>query len=228
MALSLGLVLLGGACSSPTYRYVAHSSTKTYLKVPRAWKGYDANLLDQAEARALENAGEPGPSFVDLAFTGAIQWRMAFDGDPNPQPAHAVSFSAAPVAEVRVRQLTDDERDRVNLASLRNMFFPYDELKAQADQEQLGRPLQANPPPTGAFQALGDKQLNLADGVRGNRLRFELRQGDEFFVIDQTAMLDGATKRVYVLLIRASESQYIQHQKQLNEIASSFTVKQKG
>jgi hypothetical protein len=153
---------------------------------------------------------------------------VAFDGDPHPQPAHAVSFAIAPVAEVRVRNLTAEERDHVNLASLRNMFFPYDELKAQADQEHKDQPLEANPPSTAAFQALGEKEIDLADGVRGNRVRFELRQGDEFFVIDQTALLDGATKHVYVLLIRASESQYIEHQKQLDEVAASFTVKQKG
>lgn len=219
---------LGAACSRPDYRYVAHPSTKTYLKVPRGWKSYDAALLDQAEARALEVAGEPAPSFVDLAFTGAVQWRVAYDGDPHPQPAHAVSFSVAPVAEVRVRQLTDDERDRVNLASLRNMFFPYDELKAQAAAERSDRPFEATPPATSAFRSLGEKELSLEAGVRGNRLLFELRQGDEFFVVDQTALLDGSTSRVYVLLIRASERQYLEHRKQLNEVATSFTVKQKG
>ena len=116
--------LVASSCSSSEYRYVANQPTKTYLKVPKSWTGFDAELLDRAEARAVEVAGEQAPSFIDLAFNGALQWRVAFDSDPNPEPAHAVSFAVDPVVEVRVRNLTEDERDHVNLASLRNMFFP--------------------------------------------------------------------------------------------------------
>ncbi|MFN2608480.1 MAG: hypothetical protein ABR511_11420 [Acidimicrobiales bacterium] len=227
-AVALAVGLVGGACSAPPYRYVAHSSTKTYLKVPRSWKSFDGGLLDQADAKAVQLAGEPAPSFVDTYFTGQVQWREAFDADPDPQPAHVVSFALAPVVEVRVRQLTNDERDKVTLASLRNIFFPYDQLKAEADLEQAGQPLEANPPSTGAFRSLGEAQINTADGVRGNRIRFELRQQDQVFVVDQTALLDASTSHVYVLLIRAEEHRYLQDFNQLNAVADSFTVKQKG
>jgi len=227
-ALALSAVVVASGCSQPAYRYVAHSSTKTYLKVPRAWKGFDANLLDRAEARALGNAGEPEPSFVDIFFTGALQWRVAYDADPHPHPPHAVSFSIAPVVEVRVRDLTNAERDTVNLASLRNMFFPYDELRAQAEQERATAPFGANPPATNTFRAIDEVPITLADGVRGERLLFEYRQGGQVFVIDQTALLDGKAQRVHVLLIRAAEEQYFQNRKALNEVATSFRVKQKG
>ena len=46
-------------------------------------------------------------------------------------------------------------------------------------------------------------------------------------MIDQTALLDGKTNNVHVLLMRASEEQFVTHRKLLDEIAESFTVKGK-
>ncbi len=224
----LSVAVMAGGCASSKFRYVAHPSTKTYLKVPKSWKGFDGELLDRADAKAMEAAGEPAPSFVDLVFNGALQWRVAYDGDPKPQPAHAVSFAVSPVAEVRVRDLTADERDHVNLASLRNMFFPYDQLKAQAEDEHKAKPLEANPPATDSFRPLREKTITSADGLRGNRVVFELRQGGEFYVVDQTALLDAKSDRVYVLLLRAAESEYLSNVPLLDDVAMSFTVKQKG
>ncbi|HWC10551.1 MAG TPA: hypothetical protein VG455_04940 [Acidimicrobiales bacterium] len=224
---ALVLLLLFGSCAPSEFRYVSHSSTNTYLKVPRDWKAYDGRLLDQLEAKAEEFGGEQGPSFVDQAFQGSLQWRVAYDGDEDPEPGHVVSFAEAPVVEVRVRELNQSERDRVSLAALRNIFFPYDELKAQLERELAERPLEANPPTSGSFRPLLERELNFDGGVRGSRLRFEIREGAQFYMIDQTALLDGETNRVHVLLMRASEEQFVTHRKLLDEIAESFTVKEK-
>jgi len=228
VAVALSGLVLAAGCSPSKFRYVAHADTETYLKVPRTWKSFDGELLVQAEAAAVELAGEDAPSFVDQAFQGQVQWRIAFDGDPRPEPLHAVSYAEAPVVEVRVRELTDDERDRVNIASLRNMFFPYDQLKAQYDEERASSPLGPNPPITESFRPLADEPIQQGEGARGSRLRFELRQKGQFYVVDQTTLLDAGSDRVHVLLIRAGEREFILQRKLLDEIASSFTVKQKG
>ena len=227
-AVTAAVLVAVAGCAPSKFRYVSHSSTNTYLKVPRSWKAYDGRLLDQIEAKAEQFGGEDAPSFVDQAFQGVLQWRVAYDGDKDPQPRHVVSYSEAPVVEVRVRELNNDERDHVNLASLRNIFFPYDQLKAELEQELKEQSIAANPPTSGAFRPLIEREINLPGGVRGNRLRFEVRQGAEFFVIDQTALLDGRTNHVYVLLMRASEEGFANNRKLLDEIAQSFTVKQKG
>lgn len=222
----LALVVAAG-CSPSKFRYVAHSDTQTFLKVPRSWEMYDSDLLVEAEAVAVEAAGEEAPSFVDQAFQGQLQWRVAFDGAADPEPVNAVSYANAPVVEVRVRQLTEDERDRVNVASLRNIFFPYDQLKAQLAQERAETPLEPNPPITSSFRPLSEEEIQLEGGIRGSRLRFELRQNEQFYVIDQTALLDAQNSRVHVLLMRAAEAEFILQRKLLDEIASSFTVKHK-
>ena len=224
----LALVVAAVAgCGESKFRYVANDDTQTFLKVPREWKAYDGDLLVEAEAHAVEAAGEEGPSFVDQAFQGQVQWRVAFDGAADPAPVNAVSYAEAPVVEVRVRQLTEDESDRVNVASLRNIFFPYDQLKAQLAQERAETPLEPNPPITSSFRPLSEEDIQLEGGIRGSRLRFMLRQNQQFYVIDQTALLDGEADRVHVLLMRASEREFIVQRKLLDEIASSFTVKQK-
>ena len=222
----LALVVVA-ACAPSKFRYVSHSDTQTFLKVPRSWEMYESDLLVEAEAAAVEAAGEEGPSFVDQAFQGQLQWRIAFDGATDPEPVNAVSYAEAPVVEVRVRQLTEDERDRVNIASLRNIFFPYDQLKAQLAQERAETPLEPNPPITSSFRPLSEEEIQLEGGIRGSRLRFELRQNEQFYVIDQTALLDGEANRVHVLLMRAAEAEFILQRKLLDEIASSFTVKHK-
>ena len=224
---ALAVLLVAGSCASSKYRYVSHSSTNTYLKVPREWKAYDGQLLDQLEAKAEEFGGEQGSSFVDQAFQGDIQWRIAYDGAEEPEPRHVVSFSDAPVVEVRVRELSEDERDHVNMAALRNIFFPYDQLKAQLEEELKEQPLEANPATSGSFRPLIESDVNLGGGIRGSRIRFEIRQDDQFYVIDQTALLNHRTNNVHVLLMRASEEQFVTHRKLLDEIAGSFTVKEK-
>ncbi len=228
LAVALVALVAAAGCGASKFRYVAHSDTQTFLKVPREWKQYDSDLLVEAEAAAVEAAGEDAPSFVDQAFQGQLQWRVAFDAAADPEPVNAVSYAEAPVVEVRVRELNEDERDRVNLASLRNIFFPYDELKAELELELQDRPLAANPPASGSFRPLIERDVDLGDGVRGSRVRFEVRQGNQFYVVDQTALLDGDTNHVYVLLMRASEEQFAANRKLLDEIAQSFTVKQKG
>ncbi len=224
---ALAVLVIAGSCAPSKFRYVAHSSTNTYLKVPRDWKAYDGRILDQLEAKAEEFGGEEEPSFVDQAFQGDVQWRVAYDGDKDPEPRHVVSFADAPVVEVRVRELSEDERDQVNLASLRNIFFPYDQLKAQLEQELEEQPLEASPPTSRSFRPLIERDLNLEGGIRGSRIRFEIREDDQFYVIDQTALLNSRTNHVHVLLMRASEEQFVTHRKLLDEIAGSFTVKEK-
>jgi len=107
------------------------------------------------------------------------------------------------------------------------MFFPYDQLKAQAEEERKGRPLEANPPATSAFRPLEEIPLSTAEGVRGNRLVFEVRRGNQFYVVDQTVLLDAKAERVHALLIRAAEREYLADGALLNDVATSFTVKPK-
>ena len=219
-----------GACSESKFRYVTNSSINTYLKVPREWKVYEQDDLVDAEITAARKANQPS-SLIDVLINRQFQWRMAFDSDPQPSVEHTLSLAEEPVVEVSVRALDRDEHDQVSLASLRNVIVNYDEMKAEAAKDAGGRSgLGIAGESTTTFRPIDEEELNYAEGVRGVRIRYVLRPNPQspFYAFDQTTLVDGKAERLYVLLIRSGEAQFLQNNQLFTEIAKSFTVKPKG
>ena len=131
-------LVLGGACSDSEFRYVSNSEIGTYLKVPADWEEYTQDDLVGAEIDAARQANQPS-SLIDVLVNRQFQWRAAYDGDPKPSVEHTLSLAEEPVVEVSVRALDPEEHDQVSLATLRNVIVNYDELKAQAQTDNLGR-----------------------------------------------------------------------------------------
>jgi hypothetical protein len=230
---ALGAVVLcvavAGACSKSEFRYVSNSSINTYLKVPADWEVYEHDDLVDAEISAARQANQPS-SLIDVLINRQFQWRMAFDGDPRPSVEHTLSLAEEPVVEVSVRVLDPDEHDQVSLAALRNVIVNYDEMKAQAQQDLTGRGVGIAGESTTTFRPIDEAELHYDDGVRGIRLRYVLRPNAQspFYAFDQTTLVDSKAERLYVLLIRSGEAQFLQNNRLFTEIAKSFTVKPKG
>jgi hypothetical protein len=223
------VMLLAAACSKPEFRYVSNSSINTYLKVPSSWKVYSHDELVGAELDAARQANQPS-SLIDTLVNRQFQWRMAFDGDPQPSVEHTLALATQPVVEVSVRALDPAEHDQVSLAALRNVIVNYDEMKQQAQDELAGRSVGIVGESTSNFRAIDEEELNLPDGVHGVRLRYVLRPNSSapFFAFDQTTLVDSKAERLYVLLIRSGEAEFLRNNKLFTEIARSFTVKPKG
>jgi hypothetical protein len=83
---------------------------------------------------------------------------------------------------------------------------------------------------TNSFRAIDEEELHYKDGIRGVRLRYVLRPdpSSPFYAFDQTTLVDAKAERLYVLLIRSGEAQFLRHNQLFTEIARSFTVKPKG
>lgn len=224
----LALVLAVG-CSQSEFRYVSNADINTYLKVPHDWEVYDQDDLVDAELDAARESNQPS-SLIDVLVNRQFQWRMAFDGDPQPSVEHTLSLAEEPVVEVSVRALGPDEHDQVSLASLRNVIVNYDELKAEAASGLQGRGLGIGGESTTTFRPIDEQELHFEDGVRGIRLRYVLRPdpSSPFYAFDQTTLVDSKSERLYVLLIRSGEAQFLRHNQLFTEIAKSFTVKPKG
>ncbi len=222
-------VAVAGACSKSEFRYVSNSSINTYLKVPNDWKVYTHDDLVGAEINAARDANQP-TSLIDVLVNRQFQWRMAFDADPKPSVEHTLSLAEEPVVEVSVRTLDQDEHDQVSLAALRNVIVNYDELKAQAQTDNAGRSVGIVGESTTTFRPIDEEELHLEGGVRGVRLRYVLRPdpSSPFYAFDQTTLVDAKAERLYVLLIRSGEAQFLRHNQLFTEIAKSFTVKPKG
>ena len=227
-AVILALVLTG-ACSKPEFRYVSNSSINTYLKVPSSWKVYSHDDLIGAELDAARQNNQPS-SLIDTLVNRQYQWRMAFDGDPNPSIEHTLELATEPVVEVSVRTLDPQEHDQVSLAALRNVIVNYDEMKQQAQDESANQAVGIGGQTSSNFRPVDEEELNLPDGVHGVRLRYVLRPdtSSPFFAFDQTTLVDAKAERLYVLLIRSGESEFLRDNKVFTEIAKSFTVKPKG
>ena len=220
---------LAGACSKSEFRYVTNSSINTYFKVPREWKVYEQDDLVDAEISAARQANQPS-SLIDVLINREFQWRMAFDSDPQPSVEHTLTLAEQPVVEVSVRALGRDEHDQVSLAALRNVIVNYDEMKVQAQQDLTGKSVGIAGESTTTFRTIDEEELHSPEGVRGVRIRYVLRPNPQspFFAFDQTTLVDSKAERLYVLLIRSGEAQFLQNNKLFTEIAKSFTVKPKG
>jgi hypothetical protein len=230
---ALGAVLLAlvlaSACSDSKFRYVSNADIGTYLKVPADWEEYDQDDLVGAEIDAARTANQP-TSLIDVLVNRQFQWRAAFDGDPKPSVEHTLSLAEEPVVEVSVRALDRDEHEQVSLAALRNVIVNYDEMKAEAATNLTGRGFGIAGESTSTFRAIDEEELHYDDGVRGVRLRYVLRPdpSSPFYAFDQTTLVDSKSERLYVLLIRSGEAQFLRHNQLFTEIAKSFTVKTKG
>lgn len=226
---AVGLSLAAGAalggCGRSEYRYVTDAETQTYLKVPRAWKQFDEGDVARAEARLARQNGDDPPSRSDRTIERLLQWRVAFDADPEPSALHVAGLSDDIVVDVRVRRLLERERDAVNQASLRNLVVPYDELVQQEAQAQAMRGLGETT--TSDFRPLREEELQMGGGLRGVRLTFDVRGEGGVYTIDQVALVDGRNERLWVLLVRASEHRYRAEQARIDEIVESFTIEQK-
>jgi hypothetical protein len=222
-------LVLAGACSKSEFRYVTNSSINTYLKVPREWKQYGHDDLVDAEISAARQANQPS-SLIDVLINRQFQWRMAFDGDPAPSVEHTLALAEEPVVEVSVRTLDAEEHDQVSLASLRNVIVNYDEMKAQAAQDLTAKSVGIAGESTNSFRPIDEEELHYADGVHGVRLRYVLRPNTSspFYAFDQTTLVDSKAERLYVLLIRSSEAEFLRNNQLFTQIAKSFTVKPKG
>jgi hypothetical protein len=223
------VLVLAGACGDSEFRYVSNASIGTYVKVPAEWEEYTQDDLVGAEIDAAQLANQPS-SLIDVLINRQFQWRAAFDGDPQPSVEHALSLAEEPVVEISVRALDQDEHDQVSLAALRNVIVNYDEMKADAQASLTGRGVGMGGESTSTFRAIDEEELHYEGGVRGVRLRYVLRPdpSSPFYAFDQTTLVDSKSERLYVLLIRSGEAQFLRHNQLFTEIAKSFTVKTKG
>ena len=188
------------ACSSP-YTYVENTDANTYFKVPKEWR-----LFDEDEIFA-GNIGNMTPQ--QEAAIRRANWLVAFDANPRPSISHLLMTTNYPNGMARVTDLSDEVRDVFSFAVLRNVIFPIDETLTQ-DPE--------------AVEILRIQDLALEDGFRGSRMIFNIRRGERFLTVNQTALVDSETKSLYLLVVGCESHCYVQHQKAIDDVVQSWTV----
>ena len=220
--LGAGLVVASAivaACGSPSYEYVRNTEARTAFKVPIDWTVFDEATLQ----------GEPaGPP---VSTPDPVEWLIGLDGHPSPAVEHVMSEGAFdsdyPQGIAAVLRLTAQQRDGINYGALRNLIVPIDSI-----QDQMGRE---------AVQLLAYDDRIEKDGFRG--LHFEAQiwasalsgdaaEGnggsvlldDRFVQISQTAYMDPASDRVYVLAVLCSAECYGRNRGDIESVIESWAV----
>lgn len=207
----LVLTLALAACGAPEYTYVTNSADRTYVKIPRSWKQVDPAQLDAA--LGLDPAIKP----ADMGI-----WHVAYDAAPVPTTDHLVGWSATePAAFVSVRQVPESDRGQYSLDGLRDMFFP---VSPSARAQLAGNPFAAGG--LDDFMLFTDDVLTPGSGLRGVHSVFRYRLGEQPpQMIDQTAYLNDDASRIYMFLVRCTTTCYMDRQKEIQTVVSSFTVR---
>jgi hypothetical protein len=207
-----GLVLLAAAllagCGAPRYTYVKNSADHMYVKIPASWHSIDQKDLDNAIG--LDPA-------EDASSRGL--WLQGYDAADTPSALHLFGSSAPePAVLVSVQQVPQASRGGLSLDGLRDFFFPVSPTARQNNQ---------NPQLTG-FGLLADDVLTPGDGVRGVHTVFRYRLGGgPPQMMDQTGYLNDDASKVYLLLVRCSTTCYKDRHGEIENVVSSFTIREK-
>jgi hypothetical protein len=118
-----------------------------------------------------------------------------------------------------VLHMPESLRGPVSLDFLRNIFLPVTEsVRAAYDQ--------AGDSGLSGFELLQDEVLAPADGIHGVRVVYNYRlPSGVVHTIDLTAHANNDSSVIYLLLIRCTATCYTERAAELNEIATSFTVR---
>jgi hypothetical protein len=203
IAAVLAAVVVGAGCTDSGFSYVKSSEDRTYFKVPDRWTLFDERDLLRvlgADMTAAERRDE-------LADT----WRVAFDAAPQPSLRHLGAPDAEhPVGLAVVRNLDFDTSDKVSLSTLRNYFFDVDKALEE-----------------GTADVLEYEEIQRDGGFRGSHMVATIEVDGTRMTIDQTILLDQATRKLYGLLVSCSVGCFDENRGKIRTVVDSWTVREK-
>jgi hypothetical protein len=196
------LVLAGAltACGAPSHTFVASPDDDMVLKLPRSW----STLRDNPSADSATGQPDGG-------------WLAVFDAATAPDIKHVDLDSDVkePVAYAQVSVLSGDQASGMNGDKLRDLLLPF----TAATRAQYATDRRA-----ATFKQIADYDVRAPAGS-GVHVVFSYDLGKGREVFDQTALLGSKRTRVYLLLIRCSQSCYDSHKAQIDDVVAHFTVK---
>jgi hypothetical protein len=207
-----------GACGSPDYEYVRNTEARTAFKVPIEWTVFDEATLQ----------GEQGGPPVDTP--DPVEWLIGLDAHPSPTVEHVLTqtgyYSDYPQGIAAVLRLTTQQRDGINFGALRNLIVPIDSIQDRVGREAV------------AFLSYDDRVVK--DGFRGlhfeaqiwaSALESDVTAGgpnvffdDRFVQMSQTAYMDPASDKVYVLAVLCSAECYGRNRGDIESVINSWAV----
>lgn len=196
----LTMTLVG--CSAPTQQYVNADSYGMYLSLPKAWVQVPDAQLDTAVSGWNDDPGQ--------VYTQTVLWqkiwgpngvtpKMVFDAKPTTQPT-AYAF---------VRDLLNVEQQQVTgdvATSLQDVIIPASSLAAMGID-------------------VSTEQWN-KNGFVGIHQVASYPMAGGRSTVEAVSMLAPNRKRLYVLVLRCSDSCYANNQQDFKSVMDSLTFKE--
>jgi hypothetical protein len=197
------------ACAAPNYTFVTNSSDHVYFKVPAGWSQIDQRDIDKFAAPDLDEAA--------AAKLRAQTWTVAFDAGHKPSIQHVFSAQVQdPVVFARVLRRDNGDATAMTLDELRDFFLPVSEtarLTAAASGQALP-----------GFKSVMDAVTTRKGGLTGVHEVFRYTLNGVVQTFDQTALATKDASRVYILLVRCTQTCYAARRGELASVVRSFIV----
>ena len=196
-------VAASASCGAPKYHYVKSSADRTYVRVPHEWTLFHENEL----VNKLDQSPEARDQYKRL------NWSVAFDAAPRPSLDHILSVSDHPTGLVQVSTLLPEQRDRFSLSTLRSVLLDLHPLEGEAQD---------------SVEVLESRDVERPGGLHGNELLINIKTPEGRLVKwRQVALVDGAVRKVHVLAISCDAGCYAANEKVIDEVVSSWKVKER-
>jgi hypothetical protein len=208
LAAGTALALLAG-CGAPTYTYAADTSDHAYFKVPSSWRPVSSQTLTEFQT-ALKNSAIG-------AAGGSVVWSRAYSETTKPALTALLSGSNKPVVYASVQSLSTSLRAQLSFDEMRDLLFPVTSQARQA-ASAAGQQL------TG-FNLVTSSTITGPNGIHGINELFEYNVGGLPDAFDQTVLTNGATTKLYLLLVQCFQDCFATNAAQIRAVVDSFTVR---
>ena len=228
----VALSLLVVSCGTGQYRYVTDShpnlqylvnipnrnpvslsvkAASTYFKLPTSW-----HVFTQLDYLVNEGVGSLPP---DEQFDAAHKFFFTpFDANLTPTLANVDTLDGnVPAGLEEIVVLNDQERDTFSLSTIRNFSIKVDQAQADAATKKTAptiRIISQNP------------ALVRPGGYHGSEIVYSVdAAGGTTKTVDQVALVDPATRILYILSIGCEAHCFTDYQSTIATVVQSWTIR---
>jgi hypothetical protein len=193
------------SCAAPAFTYAADNADGAYFKVPAGWQQVSASSV-----LAVQND-------LSQSMGGAATWSQAYSTDAKVPAGDLITGANVPVAYATVQTMSSNLSSQLSFDTMRDLLFPVT-AQARSQAKQEGSTL------TG-FKSIGSSVITSSDGVRGINEIFEYDIRGKADAFDQTVLTNGATSKLYLLLVQCYQGCFLAHVSEIKTVVESFTVR---
>lgn len=208
VAVVIAVAGLLGACGDSKYQYVANRQLGSFVRMPTGW------IVDDVTNSQGDGRVSALPSGIQSV------WKLQFaSGVPDPVAA-AENMPGEVNGRIEVYQLSDYYRERYSISTLRGSQTVVMAVDPVYPPAEVGVDLVE----LHAYQPL------TVGGATGSRSIANLNAAPEgsdaaWLTQDLTVLFDHDAGKIYVLSMHCSGACYLENQKTIDEIATSFAVR---